>query len=126
MTTLYDAGVLIAADGNDRTVWAQHRARLEIGLVPVTTAPVVAQASRSDRQVQLRRFLRGCDVIAFHGDHAHVVGDLLARSSSNDVVDAHVVVAASEGGAVVLTDDLDDIRALAALVVPPVVVRGLA
>ena len=42
MTTFYDTGVLIAADRNDRQVWADHRARLEAGVVPVTTAPVVA------------------------------------------------------------------------------------
>ena len=59
--TLYDAGVLVAADRNDRRAWADHRARLEAGLVPQTTAPVVAQVSRSSRQAPLRRFLQGCD-----------------------------------------------------------------
>jgi len=38
MTFLYDAGVLIAAECHDRTVGADHRARLELGIVPVTTA----------------------------------------------------------------------------------------
>ncbi|MEA2501904.1 MAG: hypothetical protein QOD01_2015, partial [Actinomycetota bacterium] len=47
MSVVYDAGVLVAADRNDRTVWADHRARLELGTVPLTTAPVVAQVSRS-------------------------------------------------------------------------------
>ena len=40
MTVVYDAGGLIAADRSDREVWADHRARLELGLVPITTAPV--------------------------------------------------------------------------------------
>lgn len=59
MSVLYDAGVLIAAERNDRTISADHRARLEAGTVPATTAPVVAQVSRTPQQVQLRVFLRG-------------------------------------------------------------------
>ena len=94
MTIVYDTGVLIAADRNDRHIWADHRARLEAGVVPVTTAPVVAQASRSARQVQLRRFLRGCNIVAFEATQAHVVGSLLAKSATSDLVDAHVAVTA--------------------------------
>lgn len=59
MSVLYDAGALIAAEGNDRRIWAEHRVRLEMGSVALTTAPVIAQTSRTPRQVQLRRFLRG-------------------------------------------------------------------
>jgi predicted nucleic acid-binding protein len=114
VTTVYDTGVLIAADRNDRHIWADHRARLEAGLVPVTTAPVVAQASRSPRQVQLRRFLRGCDVVAFDAAQAHAVGTLLAKSGTSDIVDAHVAITAAQSGAVVITSDPDDLRNLAA------------
>ncbi len=73
MTVVYDAGALIAADRSDRETWADHRARLELGVVPVTTAPVVAQVSRAARQAQLRRFLRGCEVVPFAEGDAHVV-----------------------------------------------------
>ena len=59
---VYDAGVLIAADHAKRRIWAEHRVRLEAGLVPLVPAAVVAQASRSPKQVQLRRLLRGCEV----------------------------------------------------------------
>ena len=52
---VYDAGMLVAADRNVRVVWAEHRVRLEAGIVPVVPAPVVAQVSRSPQQVQLRR-----------------------------------------------------------------------
>lgn len=113
MSTVYDTGVLIAADRNDRNVWADHRARLEAGLVPVTTAPVVAQASRSPRQVQLRRFLQGCDVVAFAPAQAHAVGALLAKASTTDVVDAHVALTAAIAGAIVITSDPSDLRTLA-------------
>ncbi len=123
MTTVYDTGVLIAADRNDRRVWADHRARLEAGLVPVATAPVIAQASRSPRQAQLRRFLRGCDVAGFEPGQAHAVGTLLAKSGTSDVVDAHVVVTAAQFGAVVITSDPTDLEALAVHTRPRITIR---
>ncbi len=120
MTIVYDAGVLIAAERNDRTVWAEHRARLELGVVPVTTAPVVAQVSRSGRQAQLRRFLRGCDVLGFAPTDAHAIGALLGATGSTDVVDAHVVWIAGTSGASVLSSDTDDLSPLAAQLPSPV------
>jgi hypothetical protein len=123
VTVVYDAGALIAADRNDRRVWAEHRARLEAGIVPFTTAPVVAQASRSARQVQLRRFLAGCDVVAFHSVDAHTVGMLLARASRSDVVDAHVVLSAFRHGRGVLTSDVGGLQALAEQLQSPVPVE---
>jgi hypothetical protein len=38
-SVVYDAGVLIAADRDTRSVWAEHRVRLEAGIVPVVPAP---------------------------------------------------------------------------------------
>jgi predicted nucleic acid-binding protein len=114
MTVVYDAGALIAADRSNRQVWADHRARLELGVVPVTTAPVVAQASRSGRQAQLRRFLRGCEVVSFTAEEAHDVGALAGRAGSSDVVDVHVVAVAARRGLAVVTTDEDDLRPIAA------------
>ncbi len=120
MTVMYDAGVLIGADRSDRRIWADHRARLDLGVVPITTAPVVAQVSRSPEQTQLRRFLRGCEVTVFSPDSAHEVGSLLARTGLSDVVDAHVVVTASRNGSVVLTSDPADLRTLSGALPTPV------
>lgn len=120
MSVIYDAGVLIGADRNDRRIWAEHRASLDLGVLPMTTAPVVAQVSRSQEQAQLRRLLRGCEVAAFSPDMAHEVGSLLARSGLSDVVDAHVVVAAAREGCVVLTSDPDDLRRLADALPTPI------
>jgi hypothetical protein len=117
---VYDAGVFIAAERHDRAVWADHRARLELGIVPVTTAPVVAQVSRSGGQVQLRRFLRGCDVVAFAPTQAHAVGALLGAAGATDVVDAHVVLVAGVSSADVLSSDEGDLAALAAKLPSPV------
>jgi predicted nucleic acid-binding protein len=116
MTVVYDAGALIAADRSNRQVWADHRARLELRVVPATTAPVVAQVRRSGRQVQLRRFLRGCEVVPFAGDEAHEIGALAGRSRSSDVVDVHVVAVAHRLGFSVLTSDEDDFSPIAAAV----------
>ncbi|MDQ1426078.1 MAG: hypothetical protein QOD72_3576 [Acidimicrobiaceae bacterium] len=126
MSTVYDTCALIAADRNDRRVWADHRARLEAGLVPVTTAPVVAQASRSPRQVQLRRFLRGCDVVAFEATQPHTVGALLAKAETTDVVDAHLALTAARTSGVVITGDPNDLQALATHVRPRITVRPIS
>ena len=107
---VYDAGVLIAADRNDRRIWAEHRVRLERGIVPLVPAAVVAQVSRSPRQVQLRRFLCGCDVALLDETGAHRVGALLARARTSDVVDAIVVVLALEKGADIATGDRTDLE----------------
>ena len=125
MSIVYDAGVLVAAERDDRSVWADHRIRLEVGAVPTTTAPVVAQVSRSARQVQLRRFLRGCEIAAFSPQQADEVGELLAKAGAFDVVDAHVVVIAATTGSPVLTSDPDDLRRLSNDLPAPVVIRRI-
>jgi predicted nucleic acid-binding protein len=109
---VYDAAVLIAADRNTRGVWAEHRVRLEAGLVPVVPSPVVVQASRSPTQVQLRRLLRGCEVVSLTEQRAHSAGRLLGRTASRDVVDAVVADVAAELRADVVTGDRADIRLL--------------
>ena len=110
---VYDAGALVAAERSDRGLWADHRVRLEAGVVPVVPAPVVAQVSRAPRQVQLRRLLRGCDVLALDESTAHAVGRRLGRSGTADIVDATVVTMAIANQAEIVTGDRDDIARLA-------------
>jgi hypothetical protein len=109
---VYDAAVLVAADRNDRAVWAEHRVRLEASLAPIIPAPVVAQASRAPSQANLQRLLRGCEVVAFDEANAHQTGRLLAAAGTSDVVDAALVVLAAKRGADIETGDVDDIRRL--------------
>lgn len=109
---VYDAGVLVAADRDVRSIWAEHRVRLEVGIVPVVPAPVVVQVSRSPTQVQLRRLLRGCEVVSLTEQRAHFAGRLLGRAGSRDVVDAVVAATAAELQADVVTGDRADIRRL--------------
>ncbi len=110
--TVYDAGVLVAADRNERAVWAEHRVRLEAGIMPVVPAPVVVQVSRSATQVQLRRLLRGCEVAALTGNAAHAAGYLLGRAGTSDVADAVVAETAARLHADVVTGDRTDIARL--------------
>jgi hypothetical protein len=109
---VYDAGALIAADRNDRRFWADHRVRLESGVVPIVPAPVVAQVSRAPSQVQLRRLLRGCDVVPMTEQGAHDAGGLLAKAGTSDVVDAVVAMVAVSSDADVVSSDRREIDAL--------------
>ena len=102
---VYDAAVLVAADRNERRTWAEHKARLEFGAVPLVPAPVVAQVSRSSQQVQLRRFLAGCMVVPFGENDAYAAGRLLAKTRTTDVVEAVIVIVALRNKAVILTGD---------------------
>jgi len=111
---VYDAGVLIAADRSKRRVWAEHRIRLEAGVIPMVPASVVAQVSRSAKQAQMRRLLRGCEVAAFDEAAAHAAGALLGKTRTRDVVDASVVELSIRKVADIVSDDADDIRRLLA------------
>lgn len=114
---------MVGGDRDDRQVWADHRVRLEAGVVPLTTAPVVAEVSHSLRQVQLRRFLRGCDVLGFVGEEAHEVGRLLSEAGASDVVDAHVVLIVGRTSSTVRTSDEGDLQRLSNGLPQPVPIR---
>ncbi len=109
---VYDAAVLVAADRNERRAWAEHKARLEFGIVPLVPAPVVAQVSRSPQQAQLRRFLAGCAVLPLGKSEAHEAGQLLGKTRTADVVDAVVVTTAVRKKAIILTSDPTDMERL--------------
>jgi hypothetical protein len=111
-TVVYDAGVLVAADRNERQAWAEHKVRLELGMIPLVPAPVVAQVSRSPQQAQLRRFLTGCVVAPLGETEAHEAGRLLGLTKTADIVDAVVVITALRQKATILTSDPDNIERL--------------
>lgn len=111
-TVVYDTAVLVAADKNRRRAWAEHKVRLELGLIPIVPAPVVAQVSRSPQQAQLRRFLAGCEVVPLGEREAHEAGRLLGITKTADIVDAVVVTTALRKKAMILTGDPGDIKRL--------------
>jgi predicted nucleic acid-binding protein len=112
-TVVYDAGILVAADRSERRAWAEHKARLELGVVPIVPTVVVAQVSRSPQQSQLRRFLKGCIVVPLVESEAREAGRLLGIAKTSDVVDAVVVATALRQKATILTSDPHDMTRLA-------------
>ncbi len=78
-------------------------------MVPTT---VVAQASRSPKQAQMRRLLRGCEVVPLDEAAAHAAGALLGKARMKDVVDASVAALSIRSGADVISDDAEDIQRL--------------
>jgi hypothetical protein len=111
---------LVAADRNERRIWAEHRVRTQAGSPPLVPAPVVAQVSRSPKQANLHRLLRGCEVLVFDEADAHAAGLLLASTGTSDVVDAAVVVLAIKRVADILTGDGAALRRLVTASAAPI------
>lgn len=119
MGVTYDTGALVAADRGERRMWARHRALLTARQVPTTPAPVVAQAWRGDRrQALLARILVGCAIEPLDDTQARAVGALAGRAGATDIVDVTVVEGALRRRDVIVTSDVDDLRAIAAAVNP--------
>jgi predicted nucleic acid-binding protein len=107
---IYDSGVLIAVDRNDRRMWTIHHLALEEGRRLLVPAPVIGQAWRDPRrQVQLGTFLYSCEILPVGTELAKAAGVLCGKAGSGDIVDALVVTIALAHGAIVFTSDPDDI-----------------
>lgn len=112
---VFDTGALIALERGDRAVTvlvAEARASHQRVTVP---AGCVAQAWRHpSRQARMAAFLRlpNVDVVALDDEEARLVGLLLARARGKDIADAHVALCGRRLGQVVLTSDVDNLRAL--------------
>lgn len=107
-----DAGALIAVDRSDPTVLALLAKAKDRGRRFVTSSPVVGQAWRGGaRQPLLARLLAGVDVVAPDQADARSAGVLLATTGMADVVDA-LLARICKDGDLLLTSDVDDLRAL--------------
>jgi len=107
-----DAGALVAVDRRDRAVGAQLRVLQRVGTPLRASAAVVGQVWRDGRkQANLARVLAGVGIEPLDQDDGKRIGELLRRAGSADVVDAHVALLVAPAD-VVLTSNLDDIRAL--------------
>jgi predicted nucleic acid-binding protein len=109
----YDAGALIAAERNSKSVWSLHRELLERGLHPTLPTVVLAQAWRGGPQAQLSRLLRGCRVEPLTEPQARSAGAALAAGDTHDVIDAIVVVTALARDDLIVTSDPDDLKRIA-------------
>ena len=114
---ILDAGVLISIDrGDDRGRSLVNGSRRQ-GTQLYTTHPVLAQVWRSGgRQARLASALASIQVRPL--DDGRAVGQLLARSGTADVVDAHLVLLGLRLGQGILTADVEDLSALAAVLGP--------
>ena len=110
----YDTGALVAAERNDRAMWALHAGFLAEEVVPVVPSPVLAEAWRGGgRQASLSRLLAMCEVEPMSEDQARRVGVLAGRSAHDDIVDVAVVEGAARRRDAVVTSNDAHIRAIA-------------
>lgn len=114
MGATYDTGALIAADRNDRAMWALHAGFLAEEVVPTVPAPVLAEAWRGgSRQANLARFLALCVIEDMDADQAKAVGVLAGRADHDDVVDVTVVEGAIRRRDAIVTSNPTHVRAIA-------------
>jgi len=109
----YDTGALIAAESDDRLMWALHRAALSRGLAPTIPAGALAEAWRGGPQHRLARLLRGCRTEDLTEEQARAVGVLIGRSGLNDTVDVAVVEGAVQRNDAVVTSNRSHIEQVA-------------
>lgn len=112
---VYDTGALIAAERNDRRMWALHARAMQRGVLPIVPAGCVVEAWRASGQTGLSRLLDGCEIEALAADPARRAG-ALRRTLTGTIgpIDATVVESALRRGAAVVTSDRSDIEQLAA------------
>jgi len=112
---VFDAGGLIALERNDRRVFSILDTALEDGDRLIVPATALAQVIRNPaRQVRLWRMIQfdKTEVIPLDGSQAQAVGALLARTSTSDITDAHVVVCAQMASYAILTSNPLDLKRL--------------
>ena len=112
----YDTGALLAAERSDRRLWALHRRALERGVSPTVPAGVLGQAWRGGPQAQLSRLLAGCAIEDLTEVRSRAAGAACGRATTDDLIDATVVVGAVARGDLVVTSDPDDLAVIATAV----------
>ena len=110
----YDTGALVAAERNNRRMWALHAGYLAEEVIPTVPAAVLAQSWRGgSRQASLSRLLRMCDTEPMSENLAKEVGVLAGKSGHDDIVDVSVVEGAVRRGDAVVTSNVTHIRTIA-------------
>jgi hypothetical protein len=110
----YDTGALIAAERNDRRMWALHGGFLAEQVVPTVPAPVLAEAWRAgSRQANLARFLARCAIEPLAEQQAKAVGALAGRADHDDLVDVTVDEAAARRRDAIVTSNHTHISQIA-------------
>jgi hypothetical protein len=112
LALVLDAGGLIAVDRRNQWVRGLLLVSQHQGVAVRTSSAVVAQVWRDGaRQANLARLLGTVEVASLDPAAGRRVGELLARTASADVVDAHLALLV-EPGDTVLTSEADDLADL--------------
>ena len=110
----YDTGALVAADHNDRRMWALHAGFLAEEISPTVPAPVLAEAWRGGgRQASLSPFLALCSLEPMGEQQAKPVGVLAGKAGHDDIVDVTVVEGAIRRRDAIVTSNHNHIRKIA-------------
>jgi hypothetical protein len=110
----YDTGALVAAERNERAMWALHAGFLAEEVSPTVPAPVLAEAWRGGgRQASLSRLLAMCEVEDMSEQQARRVGVLAGKAAHDDIVDVTVVEGAARRRDAVVTSNDAHIRGIA-------------
>ncbi len=110
----YDTGALIAADRNDRRMWALHAGFLAEEAEVTVPSAVVAEAWRGgSRQANLARLLALCEIEELSYRQARDVGVLAGRAGHDDIVDVVVVEGAIRRRDAVVTSNPTHIGSIA-------------
>ncbi|MFT3855198.1 MAG: PIN domain-containing protein [Ilumatobacteraceae bacterium] len=111
---IYDSGALIAAETDDRRMWALHARALQRGVVPVVPAGCVVEVWRGGQQSSLARLLAGCEVETLDDTQARRAGTLRRELTDGvGAIDATVAEVAIRRAGAVVTSDRSDITRLA-------------
>jgi hypothetical protein len=114
MSLVLDAGALVAVERNDRDTIALIKEELLAGRAPQTHGGIVGQVWRGGaaRQANLARLLPALEIVALDDALGRRAGILLGKTRMADVIDAAVVLLASDGD-FILTSDPDHLSPLA-------------
>ncbi|HUY66674.1 MAG TPA: hypothetical protein VMV06_07645 [Acidimicrobiales bacterium] len=113
MSLVFDAGGLIALERDERASWVRLKAAYTRGEVPLTNAAVLGQVWRGGpRQARLSLALAGMDIRPLGEGLGRAAGELLGATRRSDLIDASIVLVASDGDEIV-TSDPGDLRPLA-------------
>ena len=109
MRLVLDSGALIGLERNDRLMWRRLKRALLEEEIPITHGGVVGQAwrGRGPRAARLSLALEGIEIVALDEDLGKLSGELLQRAKKADVIDAALVLLASDGDAIATSDPAD-------------------
>ena len=113
---MFDSGALIALERPGRALYGPMKRALTHSDHLIVPAGCLAQVWRGGgRQATLAALVLkpAVEVRPIDRAVARRIGELLRRTSTTDIVDAHVALLATEEDAVIFTSDPDDLRHLA-------------